>query len=84
MANDMFKDESLQPSSQLNAPIAMPITALVIDDERLAREELKFLLDAAGNVEVLAESRLWNSLRSSSRMWSFSTCRCRGWMGSLF
>jgi len=55
MANDMFKDESLQPSSQLNAPIAMPITALVIDDERLAREELKFLLDAAGNVEVLAE-----------------------------
>jgi len=33
----------------------MPITALIIDDERLAREELKFLLDSAGNVEVLAE-----------------------------
>nr|WP_317891646.1 response regulator [Acidicapsa acidisoli] len=55
MANGMLKDDSLQPSSPLNAPNPMPITALVIDDERLAREELKFLLDAAGNVEVLAE-----------------------------
>jgi two-component system LytT family response regulator/two-component system response regulator LytT len=33
----------------------MPITALIIDDERLAREELRFLLDSAENVEVLAE-----------------------------
>jgi two-component system LytT family response regulator/two-component system response regulator LytT len=33
----------------------MSITALVIDDERLAREELKFLLHSMGNVEVLAE-----------------------------
>jgi len=33
----------------------MPLTALIIDDEQLAREELKFLLDSAGNVEVLAE-----------------------------
>ena len=33
----------------------MPITALIIDDEQLAREELKFLLDSAGNVNVLAE-----------------------------
>ena len=33
----------------------MPITALIIDDERLAREELKFLLDSAEGVEVLAE-----------------------------
>jgi two-component system, LytTR family, response regulator len=55
MANGMLKDDSLQPSSTGNAPIPMPITALVIDDERLAREELKFLLDGAGNVEVLAE-----------------------------
>jgi two-component system, LytTR family, response regulator LytT len=33
----------------------MPITALIIDDERLAREELKFLLNSAEGVEVLAE-----------------------------
>ena len=33
----------------------MPITAVIIDDERLAREELKYLLDSTGSVEVLAE-----------------------------
>ncbi|GGH05791.1 LytR/AlgR family response regulator transcription factor [Silvibacterium dinghuense] len=32
-----------------------PITALIIDDEQLAREELKYLLDTAGSVEVLAQ-----------------------------
>jgi two-component system, LytTR family, response regulator LytT len=31
------------------------ITALIIDDEQLAREELKYLLDTTGNVDVLAE-----------------------------
>jgi two-component system LytT family response regulator/two-component system response regulator LytT len=33
----------------------MPITALIVDDEQLAREELKFLLESMQNVEVLAE-----------------------------
>jgi two-component system, LytTR family, response regulator LytT len=33
----------------------MPITAVVVDDEQLAREELKFLLNSAANVEVVAE-----------------------------
>jgi len=33
----------------------MAITALIIDDEQLAREELKYLLDTTGNVEVLAQ-----------------------------
>jgi two-component system response regulator LytT len=55
MANGMPKDDSLQPSSPLHPPILMPITALIIDDEQLAREELKFLLDSTGSVEVLAE-----------------------------
>ena len=32
----------------------MPLTALIIDDEPLARQELQYLLDAAGNVSVLA------------------------------
>jgi len=51
----MPKDESLQPSAPPIAPIPMPITALIVDDERLAREELKFLLDSTEGVEVLAE-----------------------------
>jgi two-component system LytT family response regulator/two-component system response regulator LytT len=33
------------------------ITALIIDDEQLAREELKYLLETAGDVDVLAEGR---------------------------
>jgi len=33
----------------------MSISALIIDDEKLARDELKFLLDSIGGVEVLAE-----------------------------
>src|SRR5277367_3251490 len=51
----MPKDDSLQPSPSLNAPIPMPITAVVVDDEQLAREELKFLLNSTGSVEILAE-----------------------------
>jgi two-component system response regulator LytT len=31
------------------------MTALIIDDEELAREELKYLLDTTGSVEVLAQ-----------------------------
>src|ERR1700733_7898451 len=30
------------------------LTALIIDDEPLARQELQYLLDAAGDVQVLA------------------------------
>jgi two-component system LytT family response regulator/two-component system response regulator LytT len=33
----------------------MPLTALIVDDERLAREELKFLLDSTPGVEIVAE-----------------------------
>jgi two-component system LytT family response regulator/two-component system response regulator LytT len=33
----------------------LPITALIIDDEPLARQELEYLLDAAGDVSVLAQ-----------------------------
>ena len=55
MATKTPMDDSLQPSDALNAPIPMPLTALVIDDEQLAREELKFLLGSAANVEILAE-----------------------------
>jgi two-component system LytT family response regulator/two-component system response regulator LytT len=33
----------------------MTLTALIIDDEQLAREELKYLLDGLGGVEVVAQ-----------------------------
>ena len=33
----------------------MPLTALIIDDEPLARQELQYLLDGAGDVSVLAQ-----------------------------
>jgi two-component system, LytTR family, response regulator LytT len=33
----------------------MAMTALIVDDERLARDELKYLLDSAGGVEVIAQ-----------------------------
>jgi two-component system LytT family response regulator/two-component system response regulator LytT len=33
----------------------MNLSALIIDDEQLARDELKYLLDSVGGVEVLAE-----------------------------
>ena len=35
----------------------MSITALIIDDEQLARDELQYLLDDAGDVDVLAQGR---------------------------
>jgi two-component system response regulator LytT len=49
------KDDSVQLSPASGAPIPMPITAVIVDDEQLAREELKYLLDSIGSVEVLAE-----------------------------
>ena len=33
----------------------MTISALIIDDEQLAREELKYLLDSLGDVDVVAQ-----------------------------
>lgn len=33
----------------------MPLTALIIDDEALARQELQYLLEKAGDVEILAQ-----------------------------
>jgi len=35
--------------------MATPLTALIIDDEPLARQELQYLLDAAGDMTVLAQ-----------------------------
>lgn len=35
----------------------MSITALIVDDEQLAREELQYLLDSTGEVEVLGQGQ---------------------------
>ena len=35
----------------------MAISALIIDDEQLARDELKYLLDSVGGVDVVAEGK---------------------------
>src|SRR3984957_4360056 len=35
--------------------MASPLTALIIDDEPLARQELQYLLEAAGEISVLAQ-----------------------------
>ncbi len=35
----------------------MTITALIIDDEQLARDELRYLLDSAGEVEILGQGK---------------------------
>jgi two-component system LytT family response regulator/two-component system response regulator LytT len=35
----------------------MSMTALIVDDEELAREELKYLLDTTGSVDVLGEGK---------------------------
>ena len=37
-------------------PAAPPLTALIIDDEPLARQELQYLLEASGGIEVLAQA----------------------------
>ncbi len=39
----------------IEASVAMAISALIIDDEQLARDELKYLLDSVGGVDVVAE-----------------------------
>ncbi len=48
-------DPAVQPSYNQAAGTHMPISALIIDDEQLAREELKYLLDEVGDVEVVAQ-----------------------------
>ncbi len=39
----------------IEVPVRMSISALIVDDEQLAREELQYLLDQVGGVEVLAQ-----------------------------
>jgi len=35
----------------------MPLSALIVDDEQLARDELAYLLKGAGDVEVVAQGK---------------------------
>jgi two-component system LytT family response regulator/two-component system response regulator LytT len=45
----------LDPDHKIKITAPMTISALIIDDEQLAREELMYLLDAVGDVEVVAQ-----------------------------
>src|SRR6202051_1271979 len=38
-----------------NRSFSMTLSALIIDDEQLAREELKYLLETLGGVDVVAQ-----------------------------
>ena len=55
MSNTNAKEDSLHPSAPVTTPISVPLTALIVDDEQLAREELKFLLNSTGTVDIVAE-----------------------------
>ena len=55
MTTGNIRHDSLQPNAAPGAPMPMPLTAVIVDDEQLAREELKYLLDSEENVELLAE-----------------------------
>jgi two-component system, LytTR family, response regulator LytT len=48
-------DPNRTHSLQSRFRLKMAISALIIDDEQLAREELKYLLDSVGGVDVVAE-----------------------------
>jgi CheY-like chemotaxis protein len=45
----------LQSKFSIWGPRSLTISALIIDDEQLARDELKYLLDQVGGVEVVAQ-----------------------------
>jgi two-component system response regulator LytT len=40
---------------RINRSLRMTLSAIIIDDEQLARDELKYLLDSAGGVDVVAQ-----------------------------
>ena len=56
------------------------MSAIIADDEQLAREELKFLLDQIGDVEVVAVAgtvlKRWMPSNGSTRHLLSSTYRC--------
>lgn len=45
------------PNTGFTSPArnSMPLSAIIVDDEQLARDELKYLLDSAGGVDVVAQ-----------------------------
>src|SRR6185437_7791278 len=47
-------DRAARASYNQRSLFDMSISALIVDDEQLAREELKYLLDSVGDVDVVA------------------------------
>jgi DNA-binding LytR/AlgR family response regulator len=48
---------SISDSSAGSGAASAPLRALIIDDEKLAREELRFLLESSGSVQVVDEAK---------------------------
>jgi two-component system, LytTR family, response regulator len=48
-------DRRLRASYNHPSLVLMTISALIVDDEQLARDELKYLLDSVGDVDVIAQ-----------------------------
>jgi DNA-binding NarL/FixJ family response regulator len=59
----------------------MRISAVIVDDEPLARRRIRSLLAREPDVDVVKsvamEPTPWMQFDDVSRTWCFSTCRCR-------
>jgi Response regulator containing CheY-like receiver domain and AraC-type DNA-binding domain len=62
--------------------MSMVLKAVLVDDEQLARDELGYLLEQVGGVQVLGQAgngvEALTTIEKSSRTSCFSTCRCPG------
>jgi hypothetical protein len=67
-------------SSNLNP---MPLSAVIVDDEQLARDELAYLLKNLDDVNVVAQGKngleAISLIREQIRISCFSTSTCRAW-----
>ena len=60
----------------------MSLSAVIVDDEQLARDELAYLLKNADDVNVVAQGKngleAVNLIKEHNPIWFFWMSRCRG------
>lgn len=60
----------------------MPLSAIIVDDEQLARDELSYLLKSVDDINVVAQGNngieAVNLIKEFSPICCFSMCRCQG------
>ena len=60
----------------------MALTAVIVDDEELARRELRYLIERVGGIDVIAEAsngvQAVQTIRTRQTR-CLSTCKCQGW-----